>query len=92
MSTAGLFTSAGFLVDRRPRAALGLLCRDTATLVTVGDVLGLSLLLAGLLRFIALRHRDRSSLLLVVVKKLYELPYHCKANADGEHRPLETAL
>src|SRR5688572_32059966 len=53
---AALLTAPRHLVDRRPRAALGLLRGCALLPVTLLDVLRLPLLLGGVARFVSLRH------------------------------------
>src|SRR5215469_8596520 len=55
---AALLAAAAFLVDGRPGAPLGFLVGNAALLVALGDVVGLALLLVGVLRFVAARHRE----------------------------------
>lgn len=55
-TATAFFSAASFLVDRRPRAALGFVLGDTAVFVALLDVLCLTLLFVGVSGFVAARH------------------------------------
>src|SRR4051794_18780608 len=55
-AAAGLLTAVMYLVDRRPRAALGLIARYAALLVALFDVLGLTLLFISVVTLVSSRH------------------------------------
>src|SRR5690606_31490078 len=59
--SAGAFTAAGLLVDRRSGAGFGFLFGNAPGLVALLDVLGLALLLVGVLVFTATRHCRHST-------------------------------
>src|SRR5690606_14511082 len=59
--SAGAFTAAGLLVDRRPGAGFGFLFGNAPGLVALLDVLGLALLLVGVLVFTATGHCRHST-------------------------------
>jgi hypothetical protein len=52
----GLLAAVGFFVHGRPRPALGLVVRDTATFIAILDVFGLTFLFVGIARLISAWH------------------------------------
>jgi len=73
-TAARFFPTAMNLVDSRPGSTLGLVLRHASLLVTFFYVLGLSLFLVGVFRFVSAWHR----FLLVVQQLAVQMPYRCR--------------
>jgi hypothetical protein len=77
----GLLSAAGFFVHGRPRPALGLVLRDTAILIAILNMFGLTFLFVGVTRLISAWH-------VLNLSRLWMRGLFSDYRTSAEHLPL----